>query len=114
MRREAGLTLYFPPSGASAGEAAPGRPDARAIQELAGRSGAPVAFSVSHLPKDHPYWVELLALGLTFDLRGLAPRGEVHLTLAVTRAFRPRREASDSTDDRELGVFVHEARLLPG
>ena len=48
------------------------------------------------------------------DLRGLAPRGEVHLTLAVTRPFRPRREASDSTDDRELGVFVHEARLLPG
>jgi hypothetical protein len=48
------------------------------------------------------------------DLRGLAARGEVHLTLAVTRPFRPRREASDSTDDRELGVFVHEARLLPG
>lgn len=48
------------------------------------------------------------------DLRGLAPRGEVHLTLAVRRPFRPRREAPDSSDDRELGVFVHEARLLPG
>ena len=32
-----------------------------------------VPFAVSHRPADHPYWVELLALGLTFDLGGLAP-----------------------------------------
>jgi len=32
-----------------------------------------VAFSVSHRPVEHPYWLELLALGLTFDLQGLAP-----------------------------------------
>jgi hypothetical protein len=48
------------------------------------------------------------------DLRGLAARGELHVTLAVKRPFRPRREATDSSDDRELGVFVHKARLLPG
>jgi lysophospholipase L1-like esterase len=51
---------------------------------------------------------------LRIDLRGLASRGEVHVTVAVTRPFRPRHEAPDSTDDRELGVFVHGARLLPG
>ena len=51
---------------------------------------------------------------IRLDLRGLASRGEVDLTLAVKRPFRPRREASDSSDDRELGVFVQAARLLPG
>jgi len=92
VRREAGLTLYFPPSGASAGEAPAGRPDARAIQELAGRSGASVAFSVSHLPKDHPYWVELLALGLTFDLRGLAPGIDARVAAPVHAFGLPKPE----------------------
>jgi len=51
---------------------------------------------------------------IRLDLRDLPRRDEVHVTLAVKHPFRPRREASDSTDDRELGVFVHAARLPPG
>jgi lysophospholipase L1-like esterase len=51
---------------------------------------------------------------LRIDLRGMAPRGEVHVSIGVTRTFRPRSEAKDSPDVRELGVFVHQARLLPG
>lgn len=83
MRREAGITLFFSPesglaaSGASrAGvdaPARPSRPDADAVAAIAAASGQAVPFSISHRPHDHPYWVELLALGLTFDLRGLAP-----------------------------------------
>ncbi|MFC3174842.1 hypothetical protein ACFOD9_11335 [Novosphingobium bradum] len=77
VRREAGLTLFFAPTaGGTDAERLPGRParpDADAIRALAAESGKVVSFSISHQPKDHPYWVELLALGLTFDLRGLAP-----------------------------------------
>ena len=74
MRREAGLTLFFSPtSGGADSGGVQARPDADAIRALAAASGKVVSFSISHQPKDHPYWVELLALGLTFDLRGLAP-----------------------------------------
>lgn len=74
MRREAGLTLFFSSSsdGVNSGGVS-ARPDADAIRACAASSGKVVSFSISHQPKDHPYWVELLALGLTFDLRGLAP-----------------------------------------
>ena len=77
VRREAGLTLLFPVVGEAG---APGRPDADAVSAMAARSGAIVPFSVSHRPADHPYWIELLALGLTFDLRGLAPGIGAHVT----------------------------------
>lgn len=84
MRREAGLTLFFSPAlgvAASSGGGRPdvgmasraSRPDADAIAAIAAASGQAVPFAISHRPHDHPYWVELLALGLTFDLRGLAP-----------------------------------------
>ena len=49
------------------------RPDADAIAALAGNTGGMVSFSISHRPAEHPYWLELLALGLTFDVTGLAP-----------------------------------------
>ena len=51
---------------------------------------------------------------IRLHLPGPAPRGEIHLTLSVAHPFRPRRESSDSVDERELGVFVHQVRLLPG
>jgi len=82
LRREAGLTLFFSPASAGwSGDAAPaalaahgpGRPDAGAIGAAAAASGSALQFAISHQPSQHPYWVELLALGLTFDLRGLAP-----------------------------------------
>lgn len=73
MRREAGLTLFFSPESGLAAPSGALRPDADAIAAVAGASGQAVPFAISHRPHDHPYWVELLALGLTFDLRGLAP-----------------------------------------
>lgn len=73
MRREAGLTLFFAPASPDAALPLPGRPDVAAIEAAAAASGGTVPFGISHEPQDHPYWVELLALGLTFDLRGLAP-----------------------------------------
>lgn len=63
-RRGAGLSLLF---------ARGMRPDADALAALAAASGEVVGFSISHRPAEHPYWLELLALGLTFDLLGLAP-----------------------------------------
>lgn len=64
VRRGAGLSFLF-----AHGQ----RPDADAIAALAGRQGDLVRFSISHRPVEHPYWLELLALGLTFDLTGLSP-----------------------------------------
>lgn len=62
--RQAGISLLF---------ARGTRPDADAVAALAAAAGKVVSFSISHRPAEHPYWVELLALGLTFDLQGLAP-----------------------------------------
>ena len=63
-RRQAGLTLLF---------ATGTRPDADAIAALSAVVGEVVSFGISHRPADHPYWLELLVLGLTFDLQGLSP-----------------------------------------
>ncbi|MBC2664796.1 hypothetical protein H7F51_04610 [Novosphingobium flavum] len=63
-RRQAGISLLF---------ARGTRPDADAIAALAAAAGETVGFSISHRPTEHPYWLELLALGLTFDIQGLAP-----------------------------------------
>jgi hypothetical protein len=62
--RQAGISLLF---------ARGARPNADAVAQLAAAAGKVVGFSISHRPSDHPYWLELLALGLTFDLQGLAP-----------------------------------------
>ena len=62
--RQAGISLLF---------ARGMRPDADAVTALAGAAGEVVGFSVSHRPAERPYWLELLALGLTFDMRGLSP-----------------------------------------
>ena len=63
-RRQAGVSLMF---------ARGTRPDANEVARLASGGGAVANFSISHRPSVHPYWLELLALGLTFDLQGLAP-----------------------------------------
>lgn len=67
--RQAGVALLFRPGT---------RPDADSLERLAmtagqGEATAGVGFSISHRPAERPYWLELLALGLTFDLQGLAP-----------------------------------------
>jgi len=69
-RRQAGIFLLFAPGT---------RPDAEDLVRLAEAPGGAgersgkelVSFSISHRPAEHPYWLELLALGLTFDLQGL-------------------------------------------
>jgi hypothetical protein len=49
---------------------------------------------------------------LRIDLRGM-PGDELRVGFVVRRPFRPRREAADSRDDRQLGVFVHAVRTVP-
>jgi len=122
VRREAGLTLFFSPAAAGAdtgtgtGTDAPaGRPDAAAIRALAAASGAAVPFAISHQPQEHPYWVELLALGLTFDLRGLAPGIGAQVTLPE-HAFglpRPEPRALDAVVLRPGPHLTSAAALLP-
>ena len=64
-RLQQGLSLLFP-----AGH----RPSAEDVCRLADSSaGAALPFSVSHRPAGEADWLELLGLGLTYDLIGLAP-----------------------------------------
>lgn len=66
--RPTALTLHF----------APGmRPGVEAILRLAVRPAENTVFSVSHMPEPDEGWLEMLAMGLTFDLSGLMPFGPV-------------------------------------
>lgn len=49
------------------------RPDLDALSQLAADETAGFAFMVSHAPAIETGWAELLAMGLTFDIAGLAP-----------------------------------------
>lgn len=49
------------------------RPNVDAILRLAARTADSTAFSVSLMPEPDEGWLELLAMGLTFDLHGLEP-----------------------------------------
>ena len=49
------------------------RPAADAIRSLSHLPAGLFGFSVSALPEEPDHWLELLSLGLTFDLEGLAP-----------------------------------------
>lgn len=49
------------------------RPNVEAILRLAARTAESTAFSVSLMPEPDEGWLELLAMGLTFDLHGLEP-----------------------------------------
>lgn len=69
-RRQAGLSLLF---------ASGTRPDADAIVALASGAREVVSFGISHRPAEHPEWLELLVLGLTFDLHGLVPGVSAHV-----------------------------------
>jgi hypothetical protein len=52
---------------------APGeRPDIASLTELSRRDALATPFALSHIPADEN-WAELLAAGLSFDCRGLAP-----------------------------------------
>lgn len=62
--QDAGLSLVF-----AAGQ----RPGLDTLAGLAGRSLERIPFALSNIPGAGENWVELLASGLTFDCRGLAP-----------------------------------------
>jgi hypothetical protein len=49
------------------------RPNVEAILRLATRPAESTAFSVSLMPEPDEGWLELLAMGLTFDLQGVEP-----------------------------------------
>ena len=49
------------------------RPASDTLAQMAGDSAAVGGFTISHQPPIAEGWVELLASGLTFDLKGLAP-----------------------------------------
>ena len=49
------------------------RPDIDAVFKLADRTDEGIGFSVSHVAPTDQGWIELLAMGLTFDCAGLAP-----------------------------------------
>jgi len=49
------------------------RPDDAALEALAGCAAGFPHFTISHRPAAEEGWLELLASGLTFDCRGLAP-----------------------------------------
>ncbi len=58
------LTLQFAPGH---------RPVSEDIVRLALRPAETTKFAVSHLPKPDEGWLEFIAMGLTFDVSGLAP-----------------------------------------
>jgi hypothetical protein len=49
------------------------RPTAEAVAALQQQDGTGLGFAISHRPPADEGWLELLARGLTFDCRGLAP-----------------------------------------
>ena len=122
-RLQAGLSLLFAPGT---------RPDADAIAALASAPSRPVGFAVTHRPADHPYWLELLILGLTFDLQGLAPglpavaerpvaaykvaQTDLHEVEALTLRPGPHLESGRALLPviRALGLLASELSQLPG
>ncbi len=65
MQVKAGISLLF---------AAGNRPTATLVEHLMlGASHEEVSARIGHRPPDEHGWIELVASGLTFDLRGLAP-----------------------------------------
>lgn len=97
MQGKAGISLLF---------AAGSRPTASDIAALleVPVSGGQMA-RISHRPQDDHGWLELLASGLTFDLRGLAPGAAAHLPIA-SHAYG----LSEDPGSAELEAIA----LLPG
>ena len=97
LRSMAGMTLLF---------AAGSRPTAREVERvLADPLVSGRGAQVGHRPRDDQGWLELLASGLTFDLRGLAPAGPAaNPAVAHVYGLPP-----------DIEKFVFEAALLvPG
>ena len=84
------LTLQFAPGH---------RPVSEDIARLALRPAETTKFSISHLPSPEEGWLELIAMGLTFDASGLAPDSQApslsaeHMIGLDVSAFDQRFEA---------------------
>lgn len=97
------LSLLF-----AAGE----RPSATTLSALADAArGRGVPFAVTHFPSEAEGWLELLAMGLTFDCRGLAPAdGEAVQPAAHFYGIEP----SVATEALEAVVLAPGPHLVGG
>lgn len=97
MQGRAGISLLF---------AAGARPTASVIAAVLEAAGSvEQAARISHRPEDDHGWLELLASGLTFDLRGLAPGSAAPLPPANHRY---------GLDDDRTAAELEAVVLLPG
>jgi hypothetical protein len=103
---------------------APGhRPDADAVARIAALPADNTAFSVSFRPKDDQSWLELLAMGLTYDLTGLSPAPQApsvpaeHLFGLDRHVLEPQLEAVRIVPGPHLaagGALIPVVRVLAG
>lgn len=97
--RATGLALLYAPGD---------RPTSRAIDELVGNAGMhTAAASISHRAPDGDGWLELVAGGLTFDLRGLAPAAPVQVP-AVSHAYGFGEDAPDPATCESVDLVASE------
>lgn len=81
------------------------RPDVDAVLRTAARPAESTGFMVSYLPEPDEGWLELLAMGLTYDISGLAP-------LAAAGSSTP--EHFYGIDAACAGQPLEAVRLVPG
>lgn len=92
------------------------RPGVDAVLRLAARSAESTAFSVSYMPEPDEGWLELQAMGLTFDLSGLAPLPSASSAPAEHYFGLDGTAAGESTDILRLAPGPHLAgatRMMP-
>ncbi|MEO5597027.1 MAG: hypothetical protein ABIQ66_00260 [Novosphingobium sp.] len=108
------LTLMFAPGQ---------RPDAAAVVRVAALPAENTAFSVSFQPKEPEGWLELLAMGLAYDLTGLSPMTQApaipaeHLFGLDRSVLDPRPEAVRIVPGPHLaagGALIPVVRVLAG
>lgn len=93
---ETALTLHF----------APGmRPDVDALLRTAARQAESTAFMVSFLPEPDEGWLEVIAMGLSYDISGLAP-------LDPAPSLMP--DHRYGLDAESAGLPTEAVRIVPG
>ena len=102
-----GLSLLFP-----AGQR-PTEEEVTRLANLSARENLP--FSISHSSQDESSWLEILALGLTFDLTGLAP-GPAEMFPAIRHRYGLADDFGGALEAISLRPGPHlgeEANLMP-
>lgn len=104
--RRAGLSLLFPTGT---------RPTVQDIVRLFETSAASgLAARISHIPQSEQGWVEILASGLTFDLRGLAPGQPASPAQGDEPRFRYGFEGALDADELEAIELVPSGHIAAG